>query len=395
MSIVSVFAVLFLAMLLGMVMNVGRHVDGKIRMQNAADSAAYSSGVVLARGMNSLAFTNHLLCDVFALTAVLREAQAQNSASASNQILTLLEQILSEELIPQYQRAVVVAFPDIAQTAAQQTALRNGEPEYRRGPMFGVLWRTDARPVGGDAESGDSPDDRTLPVVDPELDSLADQDQYVKTAVRQRWRLSHIYLDQWNAEILSGIDQAGNMSEFARLWRSATRGYLKHLLNVEYPRKNLPMVIYQNPLQTADASSALDKHYIFISVVYWKKLPEFGPGLFKNPLEADDQAFAEVHLFIPRKRLGWVLEPPPGESGPTGGLGGGVSSQWVVGRVGGPTGWDLLNQSWDCQLAPVTQAALPTILQSSPDLPGFSSGEYQLPNLSGLSGDDLQQISPH
>ena len=80
-SIVSVFAVMFLAMLLGMVMNVGRHVDGKLRMQNAADSAAYSGGVVLARGMNTLAFTNNLLCDVFAVTAVLREARDQNSAS--------------------------------------------------------------------------------------------------------------------------------------------------------------------------------------------------------------------------------------------------------------------------------------------------------------------------
>ena len=69
MSIVSVFAVMFLVMLLGMVMNVGRQVDGKIRMQNAADAAAYSGGVVLARGMNTLAFTNHLLCDVFAVTA--------------------------------------------------------------------------------------------------------------------------------------------------------------------------------------------------------------------------------------------------------------------------------------------------------------------------------------
>ena len=68
-------------MLLGMVMNVGRHVDGKIRMQNAADAAAYSGGVVLARGMNTLAFTNHLLCDVFAVTAFLREARDRNSAS--------------------------------------------------------------------------------------------------------------------------------------------------------------------------------------------------------------------------------------------------------------------------------------------------------------------------
>ena len=87
MSIVSVFAVLFLAMLLGMVMNVGRHVDGKLRMQNAADAAAYSGGVVLARGMNTLAFTNNLLCDVFAVTAFLREARDQNSASYTPKIL--------------------------------------------------------------------------------------------------------------------------------------------------------------------------------------------------------------------------------------------------------------------------------------------------------------------
>src|SRR5208283_3850380 len=86
-SIVSVFAVMFLAMLLGMIMNVGRHVDGKIRMQNAADASAYSGGVALARGMNTLAFTNHLLCDVFAVTAVLREARDENSASYVPQIL--------------------------------------------------------------------------------------------------------------------------------------------------------------------------------------------------------------------------------------------------------------------------------------------------------------------
>lgn len=78
-SILSVFAVMLLTMLLGMVMNVGRHVDGKLRMQNAADAAAYSGGVVIARGMNTLAFTNHLLCDVFAVTAFLREARDRNA----------------------------------------------------------------------------------------------------------------------------------------------------------------------------------------------------------------------------------------------------------------------------------------------------------------------------
>ncbi|NQT39780.1 MAG: Tad domain-containing protein, partial [Planctomycetes bacterium] len=86
-SIISVFAVLLLTMLLGMVMNAGRRVDGKVRMQNAADAAAHSGGVVLARGMNTLSFTNHLLCDVFALTAFMREARDGNATAQSPEIL--------------------------------------------------------------------------------------------------------------------------------------------------------------------------------------------------------------------------------------------------------------------------------------------------------------------
>ena len=224
-----------------------------------------------------------------------------------------------------------------------------------------------------------------------------------------------MYLDQWNNELLSGFDQVAKMSQFSNLWRSFTCGYLEHLLNVEYPQKNLPFQIIENPLQTANSNAALEKHYIFVAVVYWKKLAEFGPNLFKNPLQADDQTFAEVHLFVPRDRLGWVqqggsaggpsptplggvpgevafgpLSPPAGTSGVSGG-----AATWVVGRVGGPEIWNLLNQSWACQLAPATQSALPAILESNPDLPGFASGQYTLPSLGGLSSEDLQQISPH
>ena len=121
--------------------------------------------------------------------------------SVSDQVLPLMEQILAQELIPQYQRAVVVAFPEIAQLAAQQTALQNGNPDHGRGPMFGVLWRTDGQPVGGSVESSSSPDQRSLPVVDPELDTTANQadGNYVKAAVGQRRTLSHMYLGQWNA----------------------------------------------------------------------------------------------------------------------------------------------------------------------------------------------------
>ncbi len=72
MSFVTLFTVLMLSFLLGMLLNVCKISDEKIRMQDATDAATYSSGVVMARGMNSLAFTNHLLCDVFALTAFLQ-----------------------------------------------------------------------------------------------------------------------------------------------------------------------------------------------------------------------------------------------------------------------------------------------------------------------------------
>src|SRR5580765_259896 len=93
MSLVSVVALLMLTMILGMVMNSARHVDQKVKMQNAADAATWTGGVVIARGMNSLAFTNHLLSDVFALTAFMREAHARSSDSLAAEILDNWERI--------------------------------------------------------------------------------------------------------------------------------------------------------------------------------------------------------------------------------------------------------------------------------------------------------------
>src|SRR5262245_17441907 len=69
MSVVTIFA---LTLVLGMVINAGRQVDDKIRLQNAADAAAYSGGAVMARGFNALAFSNHLEAEVFALVAYMR-----------------------------------------------------------------------------------------------------------------------------------------------------------------------------------------------------------------------------------------------------------------------------------------------------------------------------------
>ena len=78
-SVLSVFAIFLFTILLMLLVNTGRQIDDKIRMQNAADAAAYSSGVCVARGMNAIAFSNHLLCEVFALTAYMREARDRHA----------------------------------------------------------------------------------------------------------------------------------------------------------------------------------------------------------------------------------------------------------------------------------------------------------------------------
>lgn len=64
-SLVSVFSLMLLTVLLGMVINTSRQVDSKVRLQNAADAATYSGGAALVRGMDGIAFTNHMLSDVF------------------------------------------------------------------------------------------------------------------------------------------------------------------------------------------------------------------------------------------------------------------------------------------------------------------------------------------
>ncbi len=457
-SILTVFAVLLLTMLLGMVMNVGRHADGKIRMQNAADAAAYSGGVVLARGMNTLAFTNHLLCDVFALTAFMREARDRNAAryvpeildaweevaprfrgsdfpkfealgpaieakvprerellrayvvwaaATSVHVLPLCEEILANRWIPEYQRAVLLATPDVAQAAARETAYRHGRPERGRGPMLGVLWRTNGEIVAG----ADPPMARVLPVVDAVLDALPGGDRYFEDARRQRAETAQHHLDRWNNETMYFFDREAKMGQFSALWRSFTCGYLRQLLNEEYPSTNMPMVIRTPRRDIADGTSHLAEEFTFLSVVYWGALPETFPGVFRNPLDHDGLAYAEVRMFLPKRRLVWLRHWPSAIS-PIGGVPGefpelpdadepdepadGSEGHWYVGREPHiPTHWNLMNQNWTVHLVPATQPVLPVILQTPPPVPEFYAGGYRLPDLGALTAADIARISPH
>jgi len=186
-SILTVFVLLSFTMLLMLMFNIAKQYDDKVRMQNAADASTYSGGVVLARGMNSIAFANHLEADVFALTAFLREARDRNAesyvpeilakwvetgslfagsafpkfqpltgaiaqtapleqqfvtawselaASAARDALPTFEHILGtpetmgpgvdDHLIPIFQRAVVQSTPTLAQEVTLEMAMRHG-----------------------------------------------------------------------------------------------------------------------------------------------------------------------------------------------------------------------------------------------------------------------------
>jgi len=459
-SIISVFAVMLLTILLGMVMNVGRQVDGKIRMQNAADAATYSGGVVLSRGMNTLTFTNHLLCDVFALTAYMREGRDRNAesyvppilgawentgrtfstsgfakfdrlgsailqkvpleqnlvttygdwaATVSTMVLPLMETILAEELIPEYQRSVVEAFPDIAQMAVMEVARRNGEPDFGRGEMLGAFWRSSGELVGGYGEAADP----TLPVVDPVLGAVPNRQEYARRARRQRSSLAHRYLADWNRQAMTIFDRKAKMCQYGRLWRSFTCGQLEHLLRVEYPDSNLPYQIRTKLSEVADPTGHMEEEFTFVGVVYWRKLPEMMPGLFRNPAAGDSIAYAEVRMFIPRQRLVWSRYGRGGgaTSIPIGGVpgdfpdwnvGGGNDpdpdprqGRWRVVRQGLPVHWDLLNQRWACQLVPATTPKLAEILQTPPALPEFGGSDIELPNLGNLTTEEIVLISPH
>lgn len=192
-SILSTFAMLMFTMLLLLVTNVALQVDDKVKMQNAADSAAYSGGVVIARGMNAIAFGNHLESDILGLVAFLREARDQNaiqfvptileqwrqagakfgparfpkfmplpmaipdksdkelelatawsemSHAAAEFALPVFEYILGtpeneqtnvdDHLIPNFQRAVIDSIPGLAQAATNEVALRHGVPAGQR-----------------------------------------------------------------------------------------------------------------------------------------------------------------------------------------------------------------------------------------------------------------------
>ncbi len=69
-TLVATVLMLALAVLAGLLGNAGHTANQKIATQNAADSVAYSSALWMARGMNAVTATNHLLGETTGMVAV-------------------------------------------------------------------------------------------------------------------------------------------------------------------------------------------------------------------------------------------------------------------------------------------------------------------------------------
>jgi hypothetical protein len=405
-SLLSLVAVMVFTMLLVMLTNVVRHVDDKVRMQNAADAAAYSGAAVLARGMNAIAFANRLEAETFALTALLRALEDRGSQSA-RQLLPVMQVVLGtpefdgpvfgDRLLPEYQRDVIALVPGLAQETTHEIALRHGLPQGRlpqgasqartarrsqfgpRGPQAGVLWLT--RGVAVSAADESDPLIRTLPVVDPNSDGadwarLTDVgDRQVAAAVRR--------LEVATEALRALHDQLPeSRRRDAGLLGDATR-YLIRLLEVEYPTTNLPMMLRSQTggTTTGDPSIRTDGHSI-VATVHRAFDREHGAKLFINPLanRSDAVMFAQAEFFLPRPRYRccpWTLETDEGVVNNT--------DDW-------PRQWDSLNQTWSVRLTPADEAAALTILQSQPPAPADTMRPTRLDGVTPL---DIERVNTH
>ncbi len=489
MSIVSVFTIILLGFLLGMVLNVCKQADSKVRMQNAADAATYASGIVTARGMNSLAFTNHLLCDIFALTAFLREGRDNHAKEAAHDILDAweeaaaeldtdsfsgftnwlgqypdrsdlnfaipdlgesilqmvpkqrelidtfshwaesfsesaldtLETILDDELIPQYQRALVAAIPTMAQEAAREVAqrhgLQSGKTDPNRDAMGATVWVANRQTSPFEPQetisefalrqdNSSQPDGAPagLPVVDPSQSQIL---FYTKIARSQRKRLVEAYLSHWNGEKLEKFAEIGPMSRFRELWTSFAQGQLETLLDENQDTNLLHVIWTPYDLQIIPTSLSkedlrpmisfywnwqqrnyfLEQQYMFVGAVYWKPVRHFLPGLFENPIAGDRVNCAQGMLFLPVPRLHYgvddcykvnLLDDKCVF----------VGSEPEITRIYDPIEWNLLNQNWRFKLVPTMMPELAMIL-SQPYV------DFAPADISGLSHEEIFDINTH
>ncbi|WP_437188309.1 Tad domain-containing protein [Planctomicrobium sp. SH668] len=70
-TLVTLITIMFMLLLIGFVCNIGVAIKRKMELQNAADAASYTSALWMARGMNAITTTNHLLGEATAMMTII------------------------------------------------------------------------------------------------------------------------------------------------------------------------------------------------------------------------------------------------------------------------------------------------------------------------------------
>ena len=400
--------------------------------------------------------------------------------------------------IPRFQRAVLQTVPHIASVASDELATRYGtttKAQHRNQDLRGLLWATNVTAVGTRDESAALT--RTLPMIDPsrfgmDLAQVGESvppncptcytcSECISRKIRSR--LAQQYLNNWITHWMSpyfeypdnGTPRYGatsaKMSNYINFWRVYTCANLKALLD-EYPHTNLPFTMRDAPTRPYNGGppmnaqltapwdfdgcvqtpqhperpcapanpitpQMLEGSYNFVSVVYWPFQKPMFPGLFKNPMERDNNtyatAFAQAAVFPPRGRFSrvnaptnwpenapWVhLYPCPPNGMCVGYLYDLAPGSWERHTFSNTNPshievtwhlppfamntrweqfgqWDAFNQNWTVKLVPATAANVPTILSQHPGsyLNGALMG-YKPPNLQNIPLQQFHLVNTH
>ncbi|MCX7392824.1 MAG: Tad domain-containing protein [Planctomycetales bacterium] len=397
--------------------------------------------------------------------------------------------------IPRFQRALLQSVPHMSSMATDEISIRYGErvqSQHKSEKLRGLMWSTNVEVVGHLDES--APATRTLPAIDPsrygnDLSQIGNTACYECISRTQRRQLALHYLEDWirfwmsdyfgwsdtvsggvtgesdiAGSLLSGVrpvrDGAitAKMSNLINLWRVFTCANLNTLLEEEYPFTNLPFVMREPPtfpdscvrvVDPADPhypggpcdpprplnQQTLEKNFHFVSSVYWPHQQTMFPGLFRNPLDREERAyataFAQATIFLPRAKFQccqWADQVPctlpngnPGmccmihyDSSPgswnlyTRSNTDPESVQAYLKSLGGQAEasfetpwerfgqWNLFNQHWTAKLVPATASNVSAIVSQHPG-PYLNGGlqNYQSPPLQNVSPQDFHFVNGH
>ena len=172
--------------------------------------------------------------------------------------------------------------------------------------------------------------------------------------------------------------------------------------------RNLPFVICTQASQVTDptaSTACLAEYFTFFERRVLASRAGDVPQTLRRPDRQRRGGVRGGAAFIPTPRLVWEQYQPT-NTVPIGGIPGeeiyrplsdrrprGLPRGTLAVARARQLGPDQPERS--AEIVPATQPCLPTILMTTPSLPGFTQGGYVLPSLGARSPTDIGYISPH